>query len=50
MENDIPTKILIDTNDIVSSLFSIIYNNSKNDTKYPINLILADVTPIHKKR
>ena len=49
MENDIPTKILIDTNDIVSSLFSNIYNNSKNASKYPINLKLADVTPIHKK-
>ena len=33
MENDIPTKILINTNDIVSSLLSTIYNNSKNATK-----------------
>ena len=49
MENDIPTQGLIDTNDIVSSLLSTIYNNSKNVTKYPINLKLADVTPIHKK-
>ena len=49
MENDIGTKILIDTNDIVSSLLSTTYNNCKNATKYPINLKLADVTPIQKK-
>ena len=49
MENDIPTKVLIDTNIIVSPLLTSIYNNSKNATKYPINLKLADVTPIHKK-
>ena len=49
VENDIPTNILIDTNDIVSSLLLIIYNNSKNASKYPINLKLADVTPIHKR-
>ena len=49
MENDIPIKVLIDTNDIVSLFLSTIYNNSKNATKYPINLKLADVTPIHKK-
>ena len=42
MENDIPTKVLIDTNDIVSLLLSSIYNNSKNATKYPINLKLAE--------
>ena len=44
-----PTIVLIDTNDIVSPFLSTIYNNSKNATKYPINLKLADGTPIHKK-
>ena len=30
MENDIPTKMLIETNDIVSPLLLTIYNNVKN--------------------
>ena len=49
IENDIPTKILIGSKDIVASHSSMIYNNSKNAMKYPANLKLADVTPIHKK-
>ena len=49
MENDIPTKILIETNDNVSPLLSTIYNNAKNAAQYPINLKLSDVTPIIKK-
>ena len=49
IENDIPTKTLIGCNDIVASHISMIYNNSKNTMKYPTNLKLADVTPIHKK-
>ena len=49
VENDIPTKILIDSQDIVCEHLSNIYNNSKNDHKYPQKLKLADVVPIHKK-
>ena len=49
IENDIPTKILIGSRDIVCGHLSNIYNNSKNDHKYPRTLKLADVTPIHKK-
>ena len=49
MENDILTEVLIDTNGIISPLLTSIYHNSKNVTKYTINLKLADVTPIHKK-
>ena len=49
IENDIPTKILIGSRDIVCGHLSNIYNNSKNDHKYPRTLKLADVTPFHKK-
>ena len=48
MENDIPTKMLIETNDIVSPLLLTIYNNVKNATQYPINLKLADETTLMK--
>ena len=49
-ENDIPPKILLGTNDIVSSYLSKIYNDSKNSEKYPCSLKTADVTPIHKEK
>ena len=48
-ENDIPTKILIASRDIVGEHLSKIYNISKGDANYPLSLKLADVTPIHKK-
>ena len=35
VENDIPTKILIRSQDIVCDHLSHIYNNSKNYHKYP---------------
>ena len=50
MENDIPAKVLIGSNDIVSSYLSSIFNDSKNCQKYPTSLKVADVTPIHKER
>ena len=50
MEKDIPAKILIGTNDIVSSHLASIYNNSKNSQNYPISLKVADITPIHKEK
>ena len=34
--------------DIVCQPLSDIYNMSKNNQKYPISLMVADVTPIHK--
>ena len=49
VENDLPTKILIGSSDIVSPHLAAIYNNCKNANMYPVNLKLADVTPIHKK-
>ena len=50
MENDIPAKILIGTNDIVSGYLSRMYNDSKISEKYPTSLKTADVTPIHKEK
>ena len=47
--NDIPAKILIGTNDIVSNHLSKMYNDSKNSEKFPTSLKTADVTPIHKE-
>ena len=49
VKNDIPTKILIGSQDIVCEHLSGIYNNSKSDHKYPQALKLSDVIPIHKK-
>ena len=49
VENDIPTKILIGSQDIVCDYLSNIYNDSKSSHKYPQPLKLADVVPIHKK-
>ena len=50
IENDMPSKVLVGTEDIVSQYLSNIYNNSKNKQKYPISLKVADVTPIHKAK
>ena len=49
LENDIPTNILVKTNDIVSNNLSKFYNKSKNEQEYPIILKIADITPLHKK-
>ena len=44
IENNIPTKILISSSDIVCNHLSHIYNYTKNDNAYPQSLKLADVT------
>ena len=44
-----PAKILIGSSDIVGNHLSFIYNNAKNESIYPEQLKLAEVTPIHKK-
>ena len=49
IENDIPAKILIGSKDIVSPYLSNIYNDCKQENKYPQSLKAVDVTPIHKK-
>ena len=50
MENDIPTKVLKGSIDIVGPYLSNIYNNSKNTQIYPLSLKVADVTPIPKTK
>ena len=50
VENDIPAKLLIGTNDTVSSYISKMYNESKNNDKFPDSLKTADVTPIYKEK
>ena len=50
MENDIPAKLLIGTNDIISGYLSKMYNVSKNSEEYPVSLKIADVTPIYKEK
>ena len=50
MENDIPAKALKLSHDIISNNLSTIYNNSKNNEKFPVPLKFADVTPIHKAK
>ena len=49
VENDIPAKILIASNDISSIFLTKIYNESKDDQIFPGTLKNADVIPIHKK-
>ena len=50
MENDLPTKIVKGSTDIVGPYLSNIFNNSKNTQTYPLSLKVADVTPIPKTR
>ena len=50
IQDDIPVKVLIGTNDIVSGRISGIYNKSKNTGSFPNSLKTADITPIHKEK
>ena len=49
LEDDIPTKMLIIPNDIVSNHLTKFYNTAKNDQHYSTSLKLAKVIPVHKK-
>ena len=49
VSDDIPTKILVGTYDIVSNFISHIYNESKNNHIFPSSLKLADIIPTQKK-
>ena len=49
IENDIPSKILIATNEISPVYLTKIYNDSKDVQNFPDSLKYADVTPIQKK-
>ena len=41
--------MLINSNEVLSDYLADIYNNFKNDEKYPTSLKIADVVPIHRK-
>ena len=49
IENDIPIKILISSNDIVAKHLAEIHNNSKYNENYPCSPKLGTITPINKK-
>ena len=49
VDNDIPSKILIVTNEISSVYLSKIYNYSQADQRFLDSLKSTDVIPIHKK-
>ena len=50
VENDIPSKLLIETSDIVSQHLANIYNNSKITGDFPHKLKRATIIPINKKK
>ena len=47
--NNIPAKILVDAKFICSPYITKIYNDSKNESKFPGSLKMADISPVHKK-
>ena len=47
--NNIPVRLLVDNNDIVSPLIAKTYDESISNLDYPILLKMVDITPIHKK-
>ena len=49
VKNDIPTRMLIEINEISSVFLTKIYNDSIEDQLFPGPLKEADVLPIHKK-
>ena len=49
VENDIPTKMLIETSDIVSNYLTRICNDSKTEQIFPESLKRAEIIPIYKK-
>ena len=50
MKDDIPTKVILGTGDIVSSTLTTIFNSTKNAGKFLDPLKTADVTPLSKGR
>ena len=47
--NNIPTKMLIETNYIISLIITEMYNESKLKCDFPHSLKLPEITPAHKK-
>ena len=50
IEYDIPTKLLIETHDVISTHLSYIYNNAKNNKQFPSILKQGTITPINKTK
>ena len=50
MKDDIPTKVLLGTGDIVCSSLTKLFNEAKNAGKYPSPFKTADVTLLPKDR
>ena len=48
-KNNIPTKLLIETNEIIDKYLTKIYHNSIENQIFPDSLKQADVIPTHKK-
>ena len=48
IENDIPAKIIIRCNELISNYLAHICNNSKNDRNYPSSFKLGTIIPINK--
>ena len=48
LQNDIPTKMIIKTYDIISNYLSKYCSKAKQEHKYPTSLKMADAIPIHK--
>ena len=46
---NIPTKILVESKDIISPIIAQIFNDCNNNSNFPNALKLADITPAHKK-
>ena len=49
VENDIPTKILIDTKEIANEFLTNIYHKCIDNQTFPLSLKKADVIPSHKQ-
>ena len=47
--NNIPAKLIVETNDICSPFICRIFNDSIINYTFPDSLKMADITPVHKK-
>ena len=47
--NNIPTRFLVENNDIISQVITEMYNEAKSNACFPDSLKLADTTPAYKK-
>ena len=47
--NNIPAKLIVETNDICSPFICRIFNDSIINYTFPDSFKMADITPVHKK-